>query len=237
MTDAVLKLLDRFAHDRPLPDPLPADPMALFKVWFDEAVAARKQPNPNCMYLATATEQGVPSVRTVLCKGIDVNQGSLEFYTNYNSRKASELESTRRASVLFHWDDRDRQVRIEGPIVRCTREESDAYFRTRHWQSRLGAWASDQSQPIASRADLLVKVAHVVTTRLGFDVLKLLSGGDVTIDRPPHWGGYRLWAQNIELWQGGTGRVHDRAVWSRSFDPAAPTPTNPTAWTSTRLQP
>lgn len=240
MTDAVLKILDRFAHDRPLPDPLPAEPMALFKVWFDEAVAAKKQANPNCMYLATATPDGTPSVRTVLCKGIDVNGGSIEFYTNYQSRKAAELESTWRASVLFHWDDRERQVRIEGPVVRCSAAESDAYFRTRHWQSRLGAWASDQSKPIASRAELLAKVGKVVAERIGFDVLKLLAGSDIHIERPPHWGGYRLWAEMVELWQGGTGRVHDRALWSRTLTtpvPASPQQPQVTAWDATRLQP
>lgn len=236
MTEAILKLLDRFSHERPLPEPLPADPMPLFKAWFDEAVAAKKQANPNCMYLATATPDARPSVRTVLCKGIDAAGGSLEFYTNYTSRKAGELEATRRAAVLFHWDDADRQVRLEGPIVRVTEAESDAYFKSRHWQSRLGAWASDQSRPIASRSDLLAKVGRAAAQHLGFDALGLLAGRDVTIPRPPHWGGYRLHADHVELWQGGTGRVHDRALWARVLTPEgegyAKGP-----WTATRLQP
>lgn len=236
MTEALLKLLDRFSHDRPLPEPLPAEPMPLFKAWFDEAVAAKKQANPNCMYLATATPDGRPSVRTVLCKGMDVAGGSVEFYTNYQSRKAGEIEAVWRAAALFHWDDVERQVRIEGPVVRCTDEESDAYFRTRHWQSRLGAWASDQSKPIASRSELLGKVGRVVAERLGLDALRLLTGGDVNIPRPPHWGGYRLWAERVELWQGGTGRVHDRAVWVRELTPADGRFTAGT-WRSTRLQP
>jgi pyridoxamine 5'-phosphate oxidase len=240
MTEALLKLLDHFTHDRPLPDPLPADPVPLFKAWFDEAVAIKKQPNPNCMYLATATAEGLPSVRTVLCKGIDTAGGSIEFYTNYTSRKAGELETAWRAAVLFHWDHADRQVRIEGPVVRTTAEESDAYFKSRHWQSRLGAWASDQSKPIASRGELLSKVgkaaAQHIMGSMGLEALGLLAGRDVTIPRPPHWGGYRLWAESIELWQGGSGRVHDRARWNRPLSPSG-TAFTPGPWSATRLQP
>jgi pyridoxamine 5'-phosphate oxidase len=243
MTDAILKLLDRFAHDRPLPDDLPADPIPTFKAWFDEAVAAKAQPNPNCMYLATSTPDGTPSVRTVLCKGIDAAGGSIEFYTNYTSRKAGEIErpdAPWRASVLFHWDHADRQVRLEGPVMRVTAEASDAYFKSRHWQSRLGAWASDQSKPIASRGDLLAKVARAAAQHLGANVLGLITGlireRDVQIPRPPHWGGYRLFAQSVELWQGGTGRVHDRARWTRSLIREGDAFT-PGSWTSTRLQP
>jgi pyridoxamine 5'-phosphate oxidase len=236
MTEAILKILDRFSHERPLPEPLPADPMPLFKAWFDAAVAAKKQANPNCMYLATATADGEPSVRTVLCKGIDAAGGSLEFYTNYTSRKAGELEATSRAAVLFHWDDADRQVRIEGPVVRVTAAESDAYFATRHWQSRLGAWASDQSRPIASRADLLAKVGRAVAQHLGASALGILAGRDVVIPRPPHWGGYRVFAERVELWQGGTGRVHDRAEWRRALT-ASGAGFAGGAWAATRLQP
>jgi pyridoxamine 5'-phosphate oxidase len=240
MTDALLKLLDKFVHERPLPDLLPADPVPLFKAWFDEAVAAKKQANPNCMYLATATADGKPSVRTVLCKGIDVAGGSLEFYTNYTSRKAGEIETSWRAAVLFHWDDTDRQVRIEGPVVRVTDEESDAYFKTRHWQSRLGAWASDQSKPIASRGELLNKVgraaAQHIMGNMGLEALGLLAGRDVSIPRPPHWGGYRLRAESIELWQGGKGRVHDRARWDRTLTPEGGN-FAAGAWSATRLQP
>lgn len=237
MTDLVLKLLDRFSHDRPLPDPLPTDPFPIFRAWFDEAVTSKHQPNPNCFYLGTATPQGRPSVRTVLCKAIDLAGGSIEFYTNYHSRKAGEVEAAGRIAALFHWDDRDRQVRLEGPVCRTTDAESDAYFRTRRWESRLGAWASDQSQPIASRKDLLAKIGEAVD-RLGLDIAKLLAGGNVDIPRPPHWGGYRLWADRIELWQGGVGRVHDRAVFTRAVGPVRTglTPALGT-WAGQRLQP
>ncbi len=235
MTSFALRLLDRFAHDRPLPDPLPADPMGIVVAWFDEAKAAKHQPNPNVMYLATAAADGSPSVRAVLCKGMDATAASLEFYTNYESRKAGEIEESHKASVLFHWDHADRQVRVEGVVTRCTAEESDRYFASRRWESRLGATASDQSKPIESRLALLDKVAAAVN-KLGVDAAVLLAGGNVTIPRPNHWGGYRLWATRVELWQGGTGRIHDRAEWRRDLTVAG-TGFHGGIWRSTRLQP
>ncbi len=235
MTSFALRLLDRFAHDRPLPDPLPDGPMAIVLAWFNEAQAAKQQPNPNAMYLATAASDASPSVRAVLCKGIDALAASLEFYTNYESRKAGELDASHKASVLFHWDHADRQIRVEGVVTRCTPEESDRYFESRRWESRVGATASDQSRPIESRRALLDKVAAAVN-KLGLDAAVLLAGGNANIPRPPHWGGYRLWASRIELWQGGTGRVHDRAEWRRDLTATSSGFTGG-PWRSTRLQP
>ena len=125
-----------FGMDQSLPDPLPAEPFTLFRAWFDEAQTLKAQPNPNAMYLATVDESGTPSARTVLCKGIDPEQGYVVFYTNYTSRKGQALDATGIASVLFHWDALDKQVRIEGRVVKSPPEESDAYFASRHWISR-----------------------------------------------------------------------------------------------------
>src|SRR6266850_1908481 len=137
-----------------LPDPLPDEPLVVAAQWLAQARADAAQPNPNAMVLATVDGRGHPSARVVLCKDIDARPGSIVFYTNYRSRKGLELEATRRAAVVFHWDNRHRQLRAEGAVERLSDAENDAYFRTRPWQSRLGAWASDQSQPVESRQAL-----------------------------------------------------------------------------------
>ncbi|QOJ01823.1 MAG: pyridoxamine 5'-phosphate oxidase [Phycisphaeraceae bacterium] len=231
----LLQLLDRFTHNAPLPDPLPLDPFPLFKAWYDEAGRAKQQPNPNAVYLATATPEGRPSVRAVLCRGIREADGSVEFFTNRSSRKGRELAANPRAALLFHWDHPDRQVRVEGPVTLTSDAESDAYFNSRRWESRLGAWASDQSEPIASRRALLDKVSAVVNKH-GIDVAKLIAGVDVHIPRPPYWGGFRVWADRVELWQGGVGRVHDRAAWTREVVVSGGSVSSG-PWTGTRLQP
>ena len=146
-------------HREHLPDPLPAEPLELAARWLAEATAGKVQPNPNAMVLATVDAAGQPSARVVLCKQLEPVPGSLTFYTNYESRKGRELQQQPRAAVVMHWDALHRQVRVEGRITRVSADESDNYFATRNWQSRLGAWASQQSQPIASRAELLRKVA------------------------------------------------------------------------------
>jgi pyridoxamine 5'-phosphate oxidase len=194
-----------------LPDPLPAAPFGLFRAWFDEAHAAKHQPNPNCMTLATVSESGVPSARVVLCRGIDIERGYVVFFTNYRGRKGREAIATGRASTVFHWDHTDRQVRMEGYVVQSPAHESDAYFASRPWESRLSAWSSEQSEPIAKRDDLLARVPRVMK-QLGLTAEELLTKGNaVDIPRPPHWGGFRLWASSVELWLGGPGRLHDRA--------------------------
>lgn len=220
-----------------LPEPLPADPFGTLTRWFDEAQAAKNQPNPNAMTLATADADGRLSARVVLCKAIHPDPGRLVFYTNYTSRKGMALEANPRAAIVMHWDHADRQVRVEGPVTRSPAEESDAYFASRRWESRLGAWASDQSKPIASREALLEQVAEKAI-ELGVDLSKIVDGrGDeLEIPRPPHWGGFRLWAERVELWCGGTGRVHDRAVWARELA-ADGDGFACGAWSATRLQP
>src|SRR6185437_1024142 len=141
-------------HTELLPDPLPSEPLSLLGRWLEEAARAALQPNPNAMVLATADREGCPSARVVLCKGFDPREGYVTFFTNYESRKGAELAARPRAAAVMHWDALRRQVRLEGTIVRATEGQSDAYFASRHWQSRLGAWASRQSAPIGSRAKL-----------------------------------------------------------------------------------
>ncbi len=231
-----------------LPDPLPAEPFSSLSGWLSHATANRITDNPNAMALATIDPDGRPSVRIVLCKDLDILGGSLTFFTNYESRKADALSANSRAAVVFHWDSMERQVRVEGLVRRATPGESDAYFATRHWQSRIGAWASRQSRPIDSRETLLSQVAQTILDH-DIDLRPLIDAAPtdrpmVNIPRPPHWGGYRLWADRVELWVGGSGRIHDRALWSRTFAPASitapvdsPPPRVTTNWSVTRLQP
>jgi len=188
------------------------------------------------MTLATVEPDSTPSARIVLCRFINATDGFVGFYTNYDGGKGLALAKHPHACVNFFWDDWERQVRISGPVTRSPAAESDAYFRARPWESRLSAWASEQSRPLANREQLLKQTADVLT-RLRLSPDDLLARGDsIDIPRPPHWGGFRIWAQSIELWLGGPGRFHERARWSRALsrraDGFAPSP-----WSSTRLQP
>lgn len=171
-----------------------ASPFDQFNLWFDEALAAQV-PEPNAMTLATVDAEGQPSARIVLIKGYD-SRGFV-FYTNYESRKGLELQANPRAALLFFWQPLERQVRIEGRVERATAEESDAYFHSRPLGSRIGAWASRQSQPV-SRADLEAREQEV----------RAQYGEQPP--RPQHWGGYRLVPTQFEFWQGRPSRLHDR---------------------------
>ena len=206
--------------------------------WLAESWQSRQQPNPNAMVLATADHEGRPSARVVLCKEVVPQPGYLVFYTNYLSRKGHQLADNPRAAAVMHWDALHRQVRVEGPVVRAPEADSDAYFASRPWQSRLGAWASAQSEPIASRKalhDAVVKAAH----RFGTPVPS--EGDEASIDnavpRPPHWGGYQLWADSVELWVEGEARIHDRARWTRTVTQRADGLFDTGPWSATRLQP
>jgi pyridoxamine 5'-phosphate oxidase len=215
-----------------LPEPLPTDPMPLFQEWFREAVARRAQPNPDSMVVATTASSGEPSARVVLCKRIDVDAGYVVFFTNYQSRKGRELAARPRAAAVLHWDAMHRQVRIEGPVVRSPDNESDRYFASRALDSRIGAWASAQSEPLASR-DVLLQRVHEFEARFG--IAPGATNG--TVPRPPHWGGHRLWIDTIELWTEGAHRVHDRAVWKRSLHRTDEYSFAGDSWRSTRLNP
>ena len=185
-------------------DSPPADPVPLFEQWFAEAQRL-PTPNPNAMTLATVDADGAPSARIVLLRGF--SREGARFFTNRNSRKGRALESNARAALLFHWDLLDRQIRIEGRVSRASDAESDEYFAQRPVDSRVNAWASDQSEPVANRAELERRAAEL-TARFA----------DRDVPRPPHWGGYRVSLDRIEFWQGDKYRLHDRIVYTRQAD-------------------
>jgi len=221
-----------------LPDPLPAEPMATASAWLATAIAARQQPNPDAMVLATATASGQPSARIVLCKEFDVELGRVSFVTNYDSRKGHELGENARAALVFHWDHAHRQVRLEGVVLKAPEPESDAYFASRNWQRRIGAWASAQSQPLRSR-DQLNTAVRAAASRFGVPEPSLDNINDqpsAEIPRPPFWGGYYVWADSVELWVEGASRIHERARWTRSLTTAG-TGFRAGPWSATRLQP
>ncbi len=208
-----------------LSDPLPEEPLETAAGWLAESWKRREQPNPNAMTLATSTRDGRPSARIVLCKEIAARPGYVVFYTNYHSRKGRELAENPRAAAVLHFDPLQCQVRIEGIVEKAPDADSDAYFASRTLQSRIGAWASAQSEPIESRERLRAAVASMAR-RLG-----------PSVPRPPHWGGYRLWAEAVELWVSGEARIHDRARWSRHLTRLAAGGIEPGPWSVTRLQP
>ncbi len=218
-----------------LPEDLPESPLAILGAWFEEAQRAKLTRNPNAITLATADDSGNPSARIVLCKHLD-ELGYLVFYTNRESRKGRELAQRPRAAAVFHLDASERQIRVVGPIVQSPDAESDAYFATRSVVSRIGAWASKQSQPIGSRDELLEQVGEAMADH-GVGARSLLGDEEVSLPRPPYWGGYRLWFERVELWCGGSGRVHDRAEWARDLTPDSAGGFKPRPWAATRLQP
>ncbi len=178
------------------------EPLALFREWFEAARAAGVQA-PEAMTLATASADGAPSARMVLLKAAD--EDWFVFYSGYDSRKGSELAANPRAALVFYWQPLGRQVRVEGPVERAAAEESDAYFAGRPRASRLAAWASEQSRPLASREDLDRRYAELEAEYEGRDV-----------PRPDRWGGYRLRAEAIEFWQHRDNRLHDRIRYTRA---------------------
>jgi pyridoxamine 5'-phosphate oxidase len=178
------------------------DPLVQFRTWFEEAVRADLH-EPNAMTLATATEDGRPSARTVLLKGYD--ERGFVFYTNYEGRKAGDLEANPACALLFYWGGLERQVRIEGRASRLSEEESDAYFASRPRGSRLGALASEQSCPVEDRSVLEERVRALEAEYEGRD-----------IPRPRFWGGYRVEPEVVEFWQGRENRLHDRLVYRRA---------------------
>lgn len=190
-----------------------ADPIAQFKKWFQEALNA-EVPEANAMSLATVAANGRPSSRIVLIKEFD--QNGFSWFTNYESRKGHELHQNQLAALLFHWIPLERQVRIEGRVERITAEENDAYFESRPLGSRIGAIASSQSEPVASREALEARYADV----------KAQHGAHPP--RPAHWGGYRLVPDYIEFWQGRSSRLHDRIAFKLQADGS---------WERLRLQP
>ena len=189
-------------HGLDTPDLAP-DPIEMFRGWLDAAVGAGLH-EPNAMVVATVSPAGRPSARLVLLKGLD--ERGFVFFTNYDSRKGREIEANPAVSLLFPWHDLQRQVRIEGTASRVSREESEVYFAVRPRESQLGAWASPQSQVVASRSAL--------DERYGGVLAQFADVDDVPL--PPFWGGIRVAAEAVEFWQGRKGRMHDRLRYRRS---------------------
>jgi pyridoxamine 5'-phosphate oxidase len=192
----------------------PSSPIEAIKHWFDQAESSYPMPNPLALALSTVNSEGQPSSRMVLLKGFD-ERGAV-FYTNYESDKSKDIEENSAVSLLFHWDDMQRQLRIQGRATKVSPEESDDYFATRARLSQTGAWASKQSHPLQSRAALVAKVATLTAKWVGRK-----------IPRPEFWGGYRVTLDMIELWQGHDGRLHDRIRYTRVDE----------EWSWQRLQP
>jgi pyridoxamine 5'-phosphate oxidase len=195
MTLDLAALRREYKRARLEPGDLDADPVRAFERWFSEARAAEAV-EPSAMALATADEDGGPSVRMVLLKGVDPR--GFVFYTDRRSRKGSDLAVNPRAALLFWWPELERQVRVTGPVSRLTDAESEAYFRTRPVGSRIGAWASHQSAVLPDRMTLEGQVAEA----------EARFGGDPPL--PPHWGGFRVAPEEVEFWQGRESRLHDR---------------------------
>ena len=190
-----------------------ADPVEQFSVWMDQVLKAGII-EPTAMVLSTVGQDARPSSRVVLLKGFD-EQGFV-FFTNYKSRKGHELAENPNAAIHFFWPELERQINISGRVSRVSAEESDEYFSSRPFDSRIGAWASKQSEPLSSRVELMKRVAALV--------LKYPTGN---VPRPPHWGGFRLVPDRFEFWQGRPSRLHDRICYELEGD----------AWMISRLSP
>ncbi|MFB6722109.1 pyridoxamine 5'-phosphate oxidase [Kribbella sp. NPDC056345] len=197
-----------------LEDQLNADPIVQFGVWLAQATEAGIS-EPNAMVLATADADGRPSARTVLLKGLD--ERGFVFYTNQQSRKADDLAANPHCALVFPWHAMERQVRIEGTVSKLSTEEVDAYFAARPRESQLGAWASQQSQPVESRAELDLQYASYER--------QWPEGTEIAT--PYFWGGYRIEPHTFEFWQGRVGRLHDRLAYRRTRS----------SWELVRLQP
>ncbi|GAB5503665.1 pyridoxamine 5'-phosphate oxidase [Pyruvatibacter sp.] len=195
------------------------DPLVLFEEWLE--AAGKSEPNdPNAMALATVDEDGLPDVRMVLLKGAD--RGGFVFYTNLESAKGRELLASGKAAACFHWKSMRRQIRVRGPIAQVSDHEADTYFQSRARDSRIGAWASQQSRPLEGRFELEKEVARYTAKH---------AIGEVP--RPPYWSGFRIMPQQIEFWRDRPFRLHDRLVFHRQGDVTG----NGWDWTTERLYP
>lgn len=188
-------------------DTLTESPFQLFKAWISDATS-EKEPEPNAMCLSTADANGRPSARMVLLKGYD--ERGFVWYTNYESRKAQELSECPYAALTFWWAGLERSVRVEGPVQQISEEESDKYFKSRPPESQLGAWVSDQSRQTEGRVMMEERWEQLRSDHLDGEG-NMVKG----IERPPHWGGYRLVPDRVEFWKGRSARLHDRIVYER----------------------
>ncbi|MDG2123904.1 MAG: pyridoxamine 5'-phosphate oxidase [Verrucomicrobiales bacterium] len=202
---------------------LPEHPLDLLHAWFQLALDA-KIPDPHAMTLATATSDGQPSSRTVLCKGFDPDTASIEFFTNYESRKGRELAENPKAAATFLWHPLQKQVCLRGHTEKLPRENSQAYFDSRPYSSQIGALTSDQSSPLTNRDQLDARAAELTA--------RYPEGTPVPL--PDHWGGFRLIPEAWEFWQGRPSRLHDRFLYRLPHPGESP---NPAGWIAERLNP
>jgi len=195
------------------------DPYSLARAWLGEA-EGREPQDANAVALATTDAQGLPNVRMVLLKEIEASQtrGGFVFYTNFESAKGQELKTNPKAAMVFHWKSLNRQIRLRGTVEPVEAKQADAYYASRAYQSRVGAWASRQSRPLANKRSLLAEVA------------KIAAKYPRNPPRPPHWGGYRIRPVEIEFWSQGDFRLHDRFRWTRLKPDSS-------SWTVQRLNP
>ena len=211
------------------------NPLLLLQSWLNEAMELDLQPNPDSMAIATSNSQGLPNVRMVLCKEINTEEGYVVFYTNYDSVKSMEIKENPKCSALFHWDKLGYQIRIRGEILQSTNKENDTYFASRHLGSQIGAWASNQSNPVEDRQALDDQFKNIL------EHFKLTSESitrnEQKIPRPPHWGGYRLWIEEIEFWLNQKDRLHDRLHFKRALSISNEGIETENNWTVKRLQP
>lgn len=234
-----------------LPEVLPTEPFGLLMEWMRLAAgesgssggpASKVQPNPNAMTLATVDADGRPSVRVVLARGVDAQRGVVTFFTNYSSRKGRAIgdRAGARVALGFFWDDLDRQVTVEGLAARSPAGESDSYFNRRPVASRVSAWASNQSEPLSGRSQLLEQ-NNEAERRFGYRPgMSPAEEAALVVPRPAWWGGIRVYAERVQLWRGHSARLHDRAEWRRDLTPAEIDGVPGFVggqWRATRLQP
>lgn len=211
------------------------NPLLLLQSWLNEAMELDLQPNPDTMAIATSNSQGLPNVRMVLCKEINTEEGYVVFYTNYNSVKSLEIKENPKCSALFHWDKLGYQIRIRGEILQSPDEENDTYFASRHLGSQVGAWASNQSNPVEDREALDDQFKKILDR---FNLTsESITRNEQKIPRPPHWGGYRLWIEEIEFWLNQKDRLHDRLHFRRALTISSEGIETEKKWTVKRLQP
>ena len=220
-SDSISHMRENYAAGTLRRDDLALDPFEQFSKWFNEAVEAKIR-EPNAMTLATIGLDGIPTARTLLLKGVEAGDG-LSFFTNYESRKGAELADNPRASLLFFWKELERQVQIRGRVEKVSREISEAYFFSRPYASRIGAWVSEQSTELPNREWLETRDTEFLARFPD-------TGKPDDVPLPPYWGGYQVLPDSLEFWQGQPNRLHDRFIYEKVDDA-------PSEWSIRRLSP